>query len=94
MTCYRNGGCGPYEMLPCNECPASKPEYRHKYDTNNARKVVKVVQCKDCVNWQTDWKPRSVKDGTHFCAMVDLFTDGEWYCADGEPREVAHETVD
>ena len=27
MTCYRNGGCGPYEMRPCNECPASKPEY-------------------------------------------------------------------
>ena len=27
MTCYRNGGCGPYEMLACNECPASKPEY-------------------------------------------------------------------
>ena len=28
MTCYRDGGCGPYEGLACNECPASKPEYR------------------------------------------------------------------
>lgn len=27
MTCYRKGGCGPYEMLQCGECPASKPEY-------------------------------------------------------------------
>lgn len=27
MTCYRNGGCGPYEMYSCNERPASKPEY-------------------------------------------------------------------
>ena len=27
MACYRNGGCGPYENRPCNECPASKPEY-------------------------------------------------------------------
>jgi hypothetical protein len=27
MACYRNGGCGPYEGRPCNECPASKPEY-------------------------------------------------------------------
>lgn len=27
MTCYRNGGCGPYEMYSCNVCPASKPEY-------------------------------------------------------------------
>ena len=31
MTCYRKGGCGPYEMLPCGECPASKPEYVHKH---------------------------------------------------------------
>ena len=27
MACYRNGGCGPYEMMSCSECPASKPEY-------------------------------------------------------------------
>jgi len=33
MTCYRKGGCGPYEMLPCNECPASKPKYA-KADTS------------------------------------------------------------
>lgn len=26
-TCYRAGGCGPFEMYSCNECPASKPEY-------------------------------------------------------------------
>lgn len=25
--CHRNGGCGPYEMLSCNECPASKLDY-------------------------------------------------------------------
>lgn len=28
--CYRDGGCGPYENRPCNECPASKPEYMLK----------------------------------------------------------------
>lgn len=27
MKCYRSGGCGPYEMCSCDECPASKPEY-------------------------------------------------------------------
>lgn len=27
MKCYRDGGCGPYEMYSCSECPASKPEY-------------------------------------------------------------------
>lgn len=25
--CYRNGGCGPYEMYSCSECPASKKSY-------------------------------------------------------------------
>ena len=30
MACYRNGGCGHYEGRPCNECPASKPEYMRR----------------------------------------------------------------
>ncbi len=32
IQCYRKGGCGPYEMRSCNECPASKPEYAEKYN--------------------------------------------------------------
>lgn len=32
--CYRTGGgCGPYEMLSCGECPASKPEYVKREET-------------------------------------------------------------
>lgn len=27
MECYRKGGCGLHEMLPCNEYPANKPSY-------------------------------------------------------------------
>ena len=30
MACYRSGGCGPYEMRSCSECPASKPEYLNR----------------------------------------------------------------
>lgn len=30
MKCYKNGGCGVYEMYSCSECPASKPTYRCK----------------------------------------------------------------
>lgn len=33
MKCYRNGGCGPYEMRSCSECPASKEDYlRRTYE--------------------------------------------------------------
>lgn len=31
MPCYRNVGCGPYEMYSCSECPASKLEYTEQY---------------------------------------------------------------
>lgn len=30
MQCYRDGGCGPYEGRACNECPASKPDYKQR----------------------------------------------------------------
>lgn len=32
MKCYKNGGCGVYEMRSCSDCPASKPEYADKAD--------------------------------------------------------------
>ena len=34
MTCYRSGGCGPYENRSCSECPASKPSYLNKTPTS------------------------------------------------------------
>jgi len=37
VSCYKSGGCGPYEMYSCNNCPASKPSY-----LDNNRKVNKV----------------------------------------------------
>lgn len=49
MKCYRSGGCGPYEMCSCNECPASKPEYltrNNKIDnsmTFNAKKLEMLI---------------------------------------------------
>jgi hypothetical protein len=30
MSCYKDGGCGAYEMYSCSECPASKPEYSQR----------------------------------------------------------------
>lgn len=38
MSCYRTGGCGPYENRSCSECPASKPEYAER----NATKPINV----------------------------------------------------
>lgn len=44
-----------------------------------------IIQCKDCVNWQTEWEPQG-EPGIHFCAVVDGFHDGDWYCADAKRR--------
>lgn len=44
VACYRNGGCGPYEMYSCSECPASKSDYvqfKRKPITNYDRIVSK-----------------------------------------------------
>ena len=48
MTCYRKGGCGPYEMRPCNECPASRPDYAKRYDTpeTSARNALDVEEAR------------------------------------------------
>lgn len=47
MKCYREGGCGPYEMYSCNECPASKPEYLNRYKTekeSEAERKLKILE--------------------------------------------------
>lgn len=37
MTCYKDGGCGVYEMYSCYECSASKPEYLKKKEQEPKR---------------------------------------------------------
>lgn len=44
-----------------------------------------IIRCKDCESWQTDWALNDAP-GIHFCAVVDGFHDGDWYCADAERR--------
>ena len=47
VSCYRNGGCGPYEMYSCSECPASKSDYvqfKHKPKTNYDRIISKTPE--------------------------------------------------
>ena len=52
-----------------------------------AADVRPVVFCRDCKHWETNWTPRSVSDGRHYCAPLDLFPPADWYCSDGEKRE-------
>lgn len=44
-----------------------------------------IIRCKDCESWQTDWALNDAP-GIHFCAVVDGFHEGDWYCADAKRR--------
>lgn len=49
--------------------------------------VIKVVRCKDCEYWQTDWIPNHGGDrGCHYCEMMDTFTEPLNYCGDAERK--------
>ena len=43
MSCYRNGGCGPYEGRSCSECPASKESYLIKTRVQQAKKNIQNI---------------------------------------------------
>ena len=50
MACFRNGGCGPYEMYSCSECPASKPEYAKRDEDKLLNKAISQIPhiCSTC----------------------------------------------
>lgn len=41
-----------------------------------------IVRCKDCKNWERDLYDED--SDSCFCAMIDLRTGPEFFCADGE----------
>lgn len=47
--------------------------------------AVSVVRCDACKNWDLDWSSTRDPD-LHYCWMIDLFTDGKFYCKDGDRR--------
>ena len=47
--------------------------------------VVKVVRCKDCENYQTDWKPHF--NDRHYCAVMDSFMPVDGFCNYGERKD-------
>ena len=55
MSCYRNGGCGPYEQLSCTECPASRPEYAKAHDTQQQTHTISIYQ----------FHPELIAEGVH-----------------------------
>ena len=61
MSCYKDGGCGIYEMYSCYECPASKPEYL-KRKSREPQRLQAIGNLHDVAKqiWMTKWSFSSV----------------------------------
>lgn len=69
MPCYKSGGCGVYEGLSCNDCPASKPEYIFR-DESPCRECdhgwgsmtsTSIQSCHDTCQELKQWNERRIK---------------------------------
>ena len=86
VKCFRNGGCGPYEMRSCSECPASKPEYL-KRDFSKADTVhLKATH----IQWDPDGENVSLpteitvpNDMTDEDDISDYLSDQTGFCHTG-----------
>jgi hypothetical protein len=66
-NCFRKGGCGPYENRSCNECPASKPEYKLKQENIDIYVAILNGEVKD--NYMTiGFSEQSAKQ-----SIIDLY---------------------
>lgn len=46
--------------------------------------IVKVVRCKDCINWERTWTTHS--PDYHYCSFIEYLTYESFYCAKAERR--------
>lgn len=76
--------CHPGVRCPDNCCI----EVRKVFNAIPTADVVEVVRCGECEYWDTTWNPRAAKNGEQYCPATDLYTTPDWFCADGERREV------
>ena len=44
-----------------------------------------IIRCKDCKYWDTTWES-DYAPNYHFCPMLGMMREGDFYCADAERR--------
>lgn len=58
-----------------------------------AADVVEVVRCRDCENWDTEWKPSHAEEGQYFCPILGCVTDADFYCGCGKRKDGGQDDV-
>lgn len=46
--------------------------------------IVPVIRCKDCVSWDTSWKPVMAIEGAYWCSTHDTYMLADDYCSMAE----------
>lgn len=49
--------------------------------------AVEAVRCKDCVSWDTSWKPVNTIEGAYWCSEHDIYMLADDYCSMAERKE-------
>lgn len=49
--------------------------------------IVEVVRCKDCVCWDTSWKPTRAIEGAYWCSNNDIYMESDDYCSLAKRKE-------
>ena len=72
-----------------HELAFSEHDVKTAIDNAPTIDAVKVVRCKDCENWDTEWQPVLCKSNrvVHYCPILDRVTAENMFCAYGERRE-------
>lgn len=76
MNCYRNGGCGPHEMLSCSECPASKPSYGENILPPDYRPPIGEIGVLELTNWDL---LRQLPAAGFSVAFWRILKQSQWY---------------
>ena len=75
--CSATGDCRPGERCV---------DYQRLKDIPSAD-VVEVVRCRECENWDTEWKPNHAEEGQYFCPILGQVTDTDFYCGCGKRKD-------
>ena len=59
------------DVKALNSLPSAQPE---------------IIRCRDCKYWDQTWQS-SCGPGYYYCIMIDMVTNGDFYCADAERRQ-------
>lgn len=49
--------------------------------------IVEVIRCKDCVSWDTSWKPVMAIEGAYWCSTHDTYMLADDYCSMAERQK-------